>query len=228
MEVLRGKLRLPSSPPDPARISPDIMALHTTIAARYIGAASLISLKTPQEGFQTQDGLLQGIRKGYTDPRSERIFMLSPDQHVIAQARLQNYCNFGGHGSGKTLLQQMRIKQDAEEVVSNPDIDSYCQIVCVWQDGANALLNQYKELQKTLPKADNLETIVVTKKELITMAMVKEEPETTYQINSICKNLSKLKPNTEFHVYIDECWVTVPSRFSPHTTAVSNLQQTCA
>ena len=214
---------MPLMPPSPSRISPDIMALNTTISARYIGAASLIRLKTPQEGFQKQEDLIQGIRKGYMNQCPERVFMLSPDQHLVTQASLQNYCNFGGHGSGKTMLQQTRINQDAEAIVSDPDSGSHWQVVCVWQDGANALLEHYKALQKMLPQADNLETIVVTKKELIKMAMVKEEPETTYQINSICKNLSQLNPDKEIHIYIDECWITVPRGFSPHTTMVGHV-----
>ena len=100
MNRLRTKLRLPSSPPDPARVSADILALSNVISARYIGAASLIPMKTPQEGFQAQGKMLEDIREGY-EGKAEKVYRLSKDQQAVFQAGLQNYNNFGGHGSGK-------------------------------------------------------------------------------------------------------------------------------
>ena len=64
-------------------------------------------------------------------------------------------------------------------------------MVTAWQEGADALIEQYKEAV-----------------------------ETTFQINAICKNVSQMLPETVVHIYIDECWVTVPKRFSPHMTDV--------
>ena len=104
MGLLRTKLKLPSSPPDEANISPDIKSLHTTITARYVGAASFILMKTPQEGFQKQEKLLKNIREGYKE-KVEKVFKMSKDQQAVFQADLQNYSNFGGHGSGaKTTM----------------------------------------------------------------------------------------------------------------------------
>ena len=237
MSRLCTKLKLPSSPPHPARISPDILALHNTISARYVGAASLIAMKTPQEGFQKQGELLEGIREGYKG-KVDRVYRMSKDQQAVFQAGLQNYSNFGGHGSGnndftsintkqipgKTLLKQVSIARDTEEIVSDPDSGPHCQIACVWQEGANALIQQYKDLVSQLPKAANLEVMVVTKKELMKMCRVKEEVadmSTTYQINMICKNIPKVFLNKLVYLYIDECWVTVPKKFSPHLTVVS-------
>ena len=102
MSRLCTKLKLPSSPPHPARISPDILALHNTISARYVGAASLIAMKTPQEGFQKQGELLEGIREGYKG-KVDRVYRMSKDQQAVFQAELQNYSNFGGHGSGAKI-----------------------------------------------------------------------------------------------------------------------------
>ena len=88
-------------------------------------------------------------------------------------------------------------------------------------DPPDALIEQYKALVSTLPKVANLEVMVVTKKELMRKFRVKEEAvETTFQINAICKNVSQMLPETVVHVYIDECWVTVPKRFSPHLTCL--------
>ena len=100
MTLLRTKLKLPTIPADQSKISPDILALHTTIAARYIGAASLIPMKTPQEGFKKQEDLLLDIREGYKG-KVKRVYRLSKDQQAVFQSGLQNYSNFGGHGSGK-------------------------------------------------------------------------------------------------------------------------------
>ena len=122
---------------------------------------------------------------------------------------------------GKTLLAQSCVIQDADTIVKKPDGRSHCQIVTVWQEGADALIEQYKALVSTLPKAANLEVMVVTKKELMRKFRVKEEAvETTFQINAICKNASRMLPETVVYIYIDECWVTVPKRFSPHMTDV--------
>ena len=239
MNQLRTKLRLPSSPPDPAKVSPDIIALSNIISTRYVGAASLTPTKMPQEGFQKQGKLLEGVRKGYQG-KVDRVYRLSKDQQAVFEAGLQNFSNFGGHGSGtihttkktisrlkssltgKTLLEQSCIIRDAEAIVSDPDSGPHSQIICIWQDGADALIDQYKDLVSQLPKAENLEVKVMTKKEVMKKFKVKEETvETTYQINAICRNASMLVPDKILHIYIDECWVTVPKKFSPHLTAVN-------
>ena len=236
MSRLCTKLKLPSSPPDPARISPDILALHNTISARYVGAASLIAMKTPQEGFQKQGELLEGIREGYKG-KVDRVYRMSKDQQAVFQAGLQNYSNFGGHGSGnndftsintkqipgKTLLKQVSIARDTEEIVSDPDCHPHCQIVCVWQEGADALIEQYKKLVSKLPKADHLEVMVVTKRELMKKFKTTERAieSTTDQINGVCRNIAQLMMGTVVYFYIDECWITVPRQFSAHLTAVS-------
>ena len=41
---LPSKIHLPNCPPDLSTISPDILALNNSLATRYVGAASLISL----------------------------------------------------------------------------------------------------------------------------------------------------------------------------------------
>ena len=117
---------------------------------------------------------------------------------------------------------QSCIIRDAEAIVSDPDSGPYSQIVCIWQEGADALIDQYKDMVSQLPKAGNLEVKVMTKKEIMKKFKVKEgEVETTYQINAICRNASLLDPDKILHIYIDECWVTVPKKFSPHLTAVN-------
>ena len=121
---------------------------------------------------------------------------------------------------GKTLLMQANIERDAKTFIAEEE--SHCLIICVWQKGADALFKQYKALEKTLPKGANLETMVLTKDELMKKFMVDEElGETTYQINSICRNASKLVPTKSVHLYIDECWITVPKMFEAHLTLVS-------
>ena len=49
--------------------------------------------------------VLKGIREGYKG-KVERVFRLSKDQQDVFQAGLQNYCNFGGHGSGNRIKTQ--------------------------------------------------------------------------------------------------------------------------
>ena len=99
----------------------------------------------------------------------------------------------------------------------------YLQILVIWQKGADGLLDRYRQLEKSLPKGDNLETLVLTKEELTRKARVKDEGTTTHQINEICKNISELElyQDKEVHVYIDECWITVPKKHTAHLTEVS-------
>ena len=79
------------------------------ISTRYVGAASLLPMKAPQEGFQKQGELLEDVREGYQG-KVDRVYRFSKDQHAVFQAGLQKYSNFGGHGSGvifttkKTIL----------------------------------------------------------------------------------------------------------------------------
>ena len=127
--------------------------------------------------------------------------------------------------SGKTLLNQANIGRDADEITKVQDGSLHTQIVCVWQEGADALLEQYKDLTATLPKSNNLEVLVLTKKELMKKFRIVERDieSTSNQINSICFNIPQILKNRTVHLYIDECWVTVPRKFSAHLTAVSSL-----
>ena len=97
-------MNIPTTAADPDTISPDIKRLHNIIAARYVGGASLISLKTPQEGFSKQGALLKKVRAGY-EGLGETVYMLGREQQAVFQAGLRNYSNFGGHGSGKHGIQ---------------------------------------------------------------------------------------------------------------------------
>ena len=91
---------------------------------------------------------------------------------------------------------QSCIFRDAKAIVADPDSGPHSQIVCIWQEGADALIDQYKDMVSQLPKAGNLEVKVMTKKEIMKKFKVKEEAvETTYQINAICKNASLLVPD---------------------------------
>ena len=98
---MRAKLNLSASPPDPTTIQPDILALHNTIAARYVGAASLISLKTPEEGLRKQRSLMRRVKEGHKG-ELEKIYRMSSDQQSVYHAGLTSYITFGGHGSGQT------------------------------------------------------------------------------------------------------------------------------
>ena len=125
---------------------------------------------------------------------------------------------------GKTVLLQAGIERDAKTIVDDQDSDTrHVFIICVWQQGADALLSQYKQLENRLPRSDRLETMVVTKDELMRKVRVKDEETTTHQINNICKNLAQLYQEKEIHVYIDECWITVPKKYTAHLTQVSFL-----
>ena len=54
---------------------------------------------------------------------------------------------------GKTVLIQANIVQDAQNIVAGKESDTkHLQIICVWQKGADALIEQYRQLK--LPKSD--------------------------------------------------------------------------
>ena len=101
--MLRAKLGVPETAPDPSTISEDLKNLHYTIGARYLGMASLIQLKTPTEGFTHQDKLLGSVRTGF-QRNFEKVYMMGEEQQAVFQAELSNYCVFGGHGSGTHKL----------------------------------------------------------------------------------------------------------------------------
>ena len=115
------------------------------------------------------------------------------------------------------------IARDARNFVADTASGvSYLQILCIWQKGADGLLDRYRQLEKSLPAGDNLETMVLTKEELMRKVRVKDEETTTHQINKICKNLAQLYQEKKIHVYIDECWITVPKKYKAHLTQVSS------
>ena len=70
------------------------------IGARYVGGASMIKMKNPQDGFAKQGAILKKIRGGYSE-QGEKVFMMGMEQQAVFQAGLTNYANFGGHGCGK-------------------------------------------------------------------------------------------------------------------------------
>ena len=98
-------------------------------------------------------------------------------------------------------------------------------IICIWQKGADALLGQYRDLVYELPRANNLEVLVVTKEELMkrfkTNIQEIESTTTTHQINTVCHNIGSMVGSTQTKLLIDECWITVPKTYSAHLTMVS-------
>ena len=64
---------------------------------------------------------------------------------------------------------------------------------------------------------------VLTREELMRKFKVKDQPSepTTDQINNVCQNINKFLPDRDIHLFIDECWITVPKTFAAHLTAVS-------
>ena len=118
-------------------------------------------------------------------------------------------------------MMEASIARDARNFCADTESGvSYLQIICIWQMNADALIKQYRRLEASLPKADNLETMVMTKEELMRMVRVDDEETTTHQINKICKNISEGFQDREVHVYIDECWITAPKKFTAHLTQV--------
>ena len=123
------------------------------------------------------------------------------------------------------MLTEACIVRDAKAIVANHNSSVIHRlIICIWQKGADALIKQYKQLESTLPKNANLEVVVMTREELMKTFRVNDninEP-TTYQVNNICENISKLLPDKEVHLYIDECWITVSRHVTAHLSQVSN------
>ena len=74
-----------------------------------------------------------------------------------------------------------------------------------------------------LPRANNLEVLVVTKEELMKRFKTNiqgVESTTTHQINTVCHNIGSLVSSTQTKLMIDECWITVPKTYSAHLTMV--------
>ena len=80
------------------------MALHNTIAARYVGASSLLNLKTPEECLDKQRRLLQNVREKTVELETGKVYRLSNDQLEVFQTGPFSFAIFGGHGSGKKVL----------------------------------------------------------------------------------------------------------------------------
>jgi hypothetical protein len=100
-------------------------------------------------------------------------------------------------------------------------------VVCVWQEGADALLQAYRQMAASLAMPTNLTIVVVNKSDLLKRYRVEDAQigiETTFEINKICQNASLMETGKEVSIFIDECWVTVPKRFSAHNTTVSFIK----
>ena len=134
------------------------------------------------------------------------------------------------HIIGKTILLQANIARTAKKIVEDEDKTKDNMIIlCTWQEGADALLSQYEEFAKTLPKSSNMEVIVVTKEKLMKRFKATVQVEsTTNQLNRLCKNITTLVKDKTVHLFVDECWVTVPKTYSPHLTAVCILDKRCS
>ena len=121
---------------------------------------------------------------------------------------------------------QADIHRTAVRIVADQDTTTrHLLLICVWQMGAHALFDQYKDFAETLPTAENLEIRVVTKDELMNMykATQQENEATTVQINRVCQNISTIEQDKTVHLVVDECWITVPKIFSPHMTQVRGV-----
>ena len=93
-------MNIPDDTPHSTDIEPDVLRLHTTIGARYVGGASLIKMRNPRDGFTKQGAILKKIRSGYAE-QGEKVFMMGTEQQAVFQANLPSFANFGGHGCGK-------------------------------------------------------------------------------------------------------------------------------
>lgn len=99
----------------------------------------------------------------------------------------------------------------------------YLLIICVWQVGAKALLAQYKDLASNIPQGDNIEVLVMDKKDLMEKFLVPEDLQcTTNEINRLCQNIGTRVKDKQVSLFIDECWVTAPVQYSAHLTTVSS------
>ena len=124
---------------------------------------------------------------------------------------------------GKTVLLQANIQRTVKRIVDDSEpINDHLMIICVWQPGAKALYEEYRALAANLPKANNLEVIVVSRDELMEKyhATLHKNEATTLQMNRVCQNISTLVQNKTVHLFVDECWITVPKKLSPHMTQV--------
>ena len=119
---------------------------------------------------------------------------------------------------------QANIHRTVKKIVDDQEpINNHLFIICVWQPGAKALHKEYKSLAATLPEASNLEVMVVSRKKLMEKfhATLQEiEAPTSLQINRVCQNISTLVHDKTVHLFVDECWITVPKELSPHMTQV--------
>ena len=121
---------------------------------------------------------------------------------------------------------QADVHRTAVRIVANQDTTTkHLLLICVWQMGAHALINQYRDFAATLPTAENLEIRVVTKDELVNVyqATLQQNEATTLQINRVCQNISTIEQDKTVHLIVDECWITVPKEFSPHMTQVRGV-----
>ena len=120
---------------------------------------------------------------------------------------------------------QATIERIATEVAGAPAEERrHLLLVCVWQTGADALLQEYRNLAASLPQAQGLEVLVLTREELLRMSRVSEETveTTTFLINGICFNVSRLESSREVYLFVEECWITVPKSRQAHLTLVIN------
>jgi hypothetical protein len=127
--------------------------------------------------------------------------------------------------TGKTTIMEACIRRSAIEAAANGRDCLF--LVCVWQEGADALLQAYRQMVASMPMTTNLTIVVVNKSDLLKLYRVEDTQigiETTFEINKICQNASLMETGKEVSIFIDECWVTVPKRFSAHNTVVSFLK----
>ena len=120
---------------------------------------------------------------------------------------------------------QANIHRTVKKIVDDQEpTNNHLVIICVWQPGAKALNDEYRALASALPQVTNLEVMVVSREELLehfhATLQKNEAIATTLQINRVCQNISTLVPDKNVHLFVDECWITVPKKLTPHMTQV--------
>ena len=123
---------------------------------------------------------------------------------------------------------QANIKRTVKKIVDDPEpTNKHLVLICVWQPGAKALYEEYRALVNALPEASNLEVMVVSREELMEKfhSTLQENEGTTVQMNRVCQNISMMEHDKTVHLFVDECWITVPKIFSPHMTQVCGFRK---
>ena len=156
------------------------IAIFQTIATLYIGSASIVELKTFEEGYKKESKRMDHINENMKKllsckmPVESKMIRLGPEQNSIFLSRFgQSYAVIAPWGGGKSTLLELELQGSIDKY--NETKEPVNVFLVVYEMKATRLLKHYQTFVADLAVKKNINIEVMNLKEICNLVDIKYE-----------------------------------------------------